>query len=233
MQNLEMLLAMQDDDFQLILKSDEILDELQKQKFSIQDEYAELMYIFSGNTALKNVELGVFTLGLWCFLYSIRNSIVCGDQPTKQDIDVVLYLLHTGYDGVSENLYTDAKNFCEKNGISYESALIAIFEMIKISFRPLEMIPSYCGNDGEKTRFNLDWLTHIVSMVSKMVNCDREYILYKMPMVQAFYYMIQHLKENDIKREIRRRNTDEINGEIFKRTMDLGKIYYETKYKNK
>lgn len=32
--NLEMMLAMQDDDFQIILQNDEILDELEKAKFS-------------------------------------------------------------------------------------------------------------------------------------------------------------------------------------------------------
>lgn len=231
--NLEMMLAMQDDDFQIILQNDEILDELEKAKFSTQQEYAELMYTFSGKISINDIEFNILTLGIWCFLYSIQNKIVCGEENiTETDIDVFMYLLHYGYDAVSDNLYEDSKDFCLKHDIDYVQAQISIYKLIKIAFRPMEMLPSQFGTN-EKSRFNLEWLTSILSTVCRMVNCDREYALYKMSMAECFYYVVHHLRENDVKGQIRRRNSDQINAEIFKRTMDLGKIYYETKYKNK
>lgn len=231
--NLEMMLAMQDDDFQIILQNDDVLDQLEKQKFSTQQEYAELMYTFSGKIAINEIQFSVLTLGIWCFLYSIQNSIVCGeDDISESDVDVFMYLLHKGYEGVSDNLYEDSKDFCLKHNIDYTEALIAIYKLIKMAFRPMEMLPSQYAN-SEKSRFNLEWLTSIVSTVCRMVNCNRQYALYQMSMTEAFYYVVCHLKQGDVKGQIRRRNSDQINAEIYKRTMDLGKIYYETKYKNK
>ena len=189
------------------------------------------MYTFSGKVAINDLEFNVLTLGIWCFLYSIKNGFVCGEKITKTDIDVFLYLLHHGYQGVSDNLFEDAQDFCFKNNIDYNTAQFFLHKLILTAFRPFEMLPQQSGN--EKSRFNLDWLTGIVSIVCRMVNCDRQYALYKMSMTEAFYYVIQHLRQNDIKGQIRRRNSDQINAEIYKRTFDLGKVYYETKYKNK
>ena len=231
--NLEMLLAMQDDDFQKILQKDDILNQLEKAKFSIQQEYTQLMYTFSGKIAINEIQFNVLTLGIWCFLYSIKNRIVCGEKGiTETDIDTFLYLLHKGYQGVSDSLFEDAKDFCLKHEIDYTTAQITIHKLIVMAFRPFEMLPSQFSSN-ERSRFNLDWLTSIVSTVCRMVNCERQYALYKMSMTEAFYYVVQHLRQNDVKGQIRRRNSDQINAEIYKRTFELGKMYYETKYKNR
>lgn len=233
-ENIQMLLAMSaDDDFQIILQTDPILEQLQKQKFSTQQEYSQLMYTFSGLIQIHGVVFHVLTLGLWSFLYSIKNPIVCGeDNPTETDIDVFLYLLHQGYQGVSEDLFQNAKDFCLKHEIDYTEALIAIYKLVKMAFRPMQMLPTQLSTN-QQSRFNLEWLTSIVSTVCRMVNCDRQYALYKMSMTEAFYYVVHHLRQNDIKGQIRRRNSDQINAEIYKRTMELGKVYYQNKYCNK
>lgn len=228
---LQVILAMQDDDFQIILQEDQILNKLQSQKYNYEDEYRELICLFSGKFKINEIEINTFTLGLWCFLYSIKNAFAVSEQATKTDIDVVLYLLHNDYEGLTENLFEDAKDFCLKHEISYDFAEEKILELIALSFRPLKMIPSR-QSTGDKSHFNLDWLTGILSIVCRMTNCTREFALYKMSMVQAFYYVIQYLKEKDIKGEIKRRNSDEINAEIYKRTMDLGAMYYKSKYKD-
>lgn len=230
-ENLEMMLALQaDDDFQKILQNDEILNQLENEKFSEKEEFTELMSVFSGKISINDIEFNMLTLGMWCYLYSIKNAIVCGEKVEKRDVDIFLYLLHEGYDGVSENIFSEAENFCVNNGIDYTSAEIAIYQLIKIAFRPLEMIPSRIPSEN-KPHFNLEWMTGILSTVCRMTNCTRQFALYKMSLSESFYYFIHKLKENDYKNQIFRRNSGQIDAEIYKRTFELGKKYYYEKYK--
>ena len=224
-----MLLAMQDEEFQDILQNDKILDELEKEKFNPEDEYFELMMIFSGELQYNHLVLNTLTLGMWAYLYSIRSAFTLAEEPTNKDIDIVMYLLHNGYHGVSDNIYEDSFCFCEKNNIEYENAKKFIYRIIFISFRAMEMLPSMYST-GEKCRYNLEWVTSILKMVCNAVNADRDYVLYRMSLTECFYHVINVLKENDTKNLIRRRNSDEINAEIYKRTMMLGEEYFKQKY---
>lgn len=229
MEKLEVLLAMQDDDFQKILQNDQYLTDLEKEKFSQQQQYWELMGVFSGKNQLNGVRFSVLTLGMWSFLYSIKNPFVVGGDKTKKDIDLFMFLLHEGFQGITENLYQNCENFCQKNEIDYRSAENYLYQMIFLAFRPLEEVPQIPS--GEKASFNLQWLTMVVSIVCRLCNAKRQFVLYKMSCTEAFYYVIQNLKENDIKNQIKRRNKIQIDAEIFKRTMELGKKYYDDKYK--
>lgn len=230
-QRLEVLLAMQDDDFRHILAADKIIEQLEKQKFNPQIEYWELMQVLSGKSALNNIVFKPLTLALWSFLYSIKNPFVVGGEIKNKDVDLVLYLLHYGFNGLSQKIFTDSKDFCVNNDLDYLQAKVYIFEMINLSFRPFQLLPT-TKVDSEKSKFNLEWLTSIVSIVYKQSGCDRFYILYQMSMIQAFYYVICCLKQNDIKNQIKRRNSAQIDAEIYKRTYELGQIYYKAKYKD-
>lgn len=231
-ENLDIMLAMQDDDFAQILENDEVLIQLEKEKFNSQDEYLELFYIFSGKLKFYDLELNVLTLGMWCFLYSIKNAFTTGKEPQKRDVDIFLYLLANNYNGISQNLYEQSLNYCELNNIPYEEAEFEILKMISICFRPLQMLPDTHENN-ERNRFNVDWLTSIISVVCKMTNCHKDEVLYKMNLNECFYYVIQNLRQNDYKAQIRRRNSEQINALIYERTFELGKIYYNTKYKDR
>lgn len=229
-QRLEVLLAMQDDDFRQILATDEVIEALEKEKFNPEVEYWELMQVLSGKSALGDVIFKPFTLALWSFLYSIKNPFVVGGDIENKDVDVVLYLLHHGFNGLTENVFENSKDFCISNDLNYLQAKVYILEMINLSFRPFEMLPN--TRSDEKSKFNLQWLTSIISIVYKQSGCDRFYILYQMPLVEAFYYIICCLKQNDVKNQIKRRNSAQIDAEIYKRTYELGQLYYRTKYKD-
>ena len=230
-QNLQMLLAMQDDDFQIILENDPIIKQLEKAKYSEHDQYWELMTVFSGKNELGNLVFNSITLGLWSFLYSIKNPYVIGEsKKQKKDTDVFLYLLHHGFQGLKDTLFEDSKDFCLKSNISYIQAEVYILQMIALSFRPMEMLTCY-KKSSQPTRFNLQWLTSIISIVHKQCGCDRLYIMYKMSLLQIMYYVVNNLKQNDIHNKIKRKNSDQINAEIFKRTYELGQLYYNSKYK--
>lgn len=231
-EKLQILLVMQDDDFREILASDKKIEELEKEKFNPQIEYWQLMQILSGKSSLQGLIFKPITLALWSFLYSIQSPYVIGGETQEKDTDIFLYLLHNGFQGLTEDLFQESKDFCLKNQIDYAQGKLYLLQMINLSFRPFELIPK-TGEITERSRFNLQWLCSIVSIVYKQVGCERFYILYRMSMIEVFYYVINHLKENDIKNQIKRRNSAEIDAEIFKRTYELGQIYYNTKYKNR
>lgn len=231
-EDLQIMLVMQDEAFKQILSTDPILEQLENAKNSRFDEYAELMQVFSGETEINGMIFNHFTLAIWCFLYSIRNAFACGETPQKQDVDVIMYILHHGVEGISDNLFNDAQGFCEKNNIQYSTAEGFIYKSILTSFRAMEMLKA-SSSSGEKAKYNLDWLTAVIKQVTQCCNASREFILYKMPLCQVFYYCIQVRREGDFHGEIRRRNSEQIIQAIFKRTFELGKKYYEQNYKNK
>ena len=228
-QRLEVLLCMQDDQFRQILANDPIIENLEKQKFNPQSEYWELMQILSGKSSLNDLVFNPLTLSAWSFLYSIKNTYVVGGTITEKDTDIFLYILHHGLDNITDDLFEDSKDFCVKNNIEYIDAKLYILEMIQLSFRPLQMLPK--TNSDEKSRFNTEWFTSIASIVYKQIGADRLFIYHKMSLIQVFSHVVNHLKQNDVKNQIKRRNSAEIDAEIYKRTYYLGELYYQSKYK--
>lgn len=231
-QNLEIMLAMQDDAFQTILENDEIIQKLEKQKYHEEEEYWQLMTIFTGKNQLGNTVFNTISLGMWAFLYSIKNPYIVGGEKQRKDTDLFLYLLYRGFDGIKETLFEDSKDFCIKHEIGYTQASLYLLQMIDLSFRPLQMI-GQSNSTGEPPHFNLEWVTMISSIVYRNTGCDRHFILYKMSLLECMYYVINELKRNDVKNTIKRRNSAEIDGAIFQRTYELGQIYYNMNYKNK
>lgn len=229
-QRLEVLLCMQDDQFRQILENDPLIENLEKQKFNPQCEYWQLMQILSGKSSLQDSIFHPLTLSIWSFLYSIKNSYVVGGTITKKDTDVFLYILHHQLSNITDDLFEDSKDFCVKNNIEYMDAKLYILEMIELSFRPLQMLPKTSSED-EKARFNIQWLTSMASIVYKQIGADRFFIYHKMSLIQVFSHVVNHLKQNDVKNQIKRRNSAEIDAEIYKRTYYLGELYYQSKYK--
>ena len=58
------------------------------------------------------------------------------------------------------------------------------------------------NSDSEETRFNLDWLTGIVSIVSEQTNKDSDYIMFNMSLTECMYYVIQYARKNSDKPEM-------------------------------
>lgn len=230
MDDLEMMLVMQDEAFKEILSSDPVLEQLENAKNSRFDEYAELMQVFSGQVEINGIIFNHFTLAIWCFLYSIKNPFIVGQTPKQIDIDLIMYILHNGAESISDRLFENAQGFCKKHNIDYSTAEGFIYKSILTSFRAMEMLS---GSTGERAKYNLDWLTCIIKQVTHCCNATRQFILYKMSLCQVLYYVIQCMREGDINKEIRRKNSQEIIEAIFKRTLQLGKKYYQQNYKNK
>lgn len=223
-----------DDDFQKILKDDEVLKKLEQEKYSKRWQYFQLMSVISKKFKIRQLSVTVITPVIWSLLFCLGNRYVVHNQGEirNKDTDVFLYILHNGITSISENLFEMANGFCIKNNIPYDFAKKQLFEMIYIAFRPLEMFPVIGINDQD-VRFNLDWLTKIVAMVCELTNRTSQDVMYNMSLTEVLSFVVQSCRRNDPDNQIKRRNAVQIEAEIYKRTLQLGKEYYNKNYKNK
>ena len=62
-------------------------------------------------------------------------------------------------------------------------------------------------------------------MVCPLTGKTSDEVIYDMSLTECYYYRIQKARETDVAGNIRRRNSDEVNELIYRRTMELGEEY--------
>ena len=116
---LEVLLAMQDDQFREILKNDEVLNRLEEEKNNKQAEYFELMSIISKRFKICGLRVIPITPAIWSLLYVLGNRYALNERPvTREDTAVFIYLLAHGMDTITDTLYSDALTYFEEKHIN-------------------------------------------------------------------------------------------------------------------
>lgn len=232
MSELDVILAMQDDAFQKILQEDQIINELEKEKYNPNLEFNELMAIISKIYKVNGIVVQAITPAVWAFLFAIGNAYCKHEKPQHIDTDIFMYIISNGISNIGQDLVLSASGFCVENNIDYYDTEREIKDFIYLMFRPLEMLNNYAGsNDNDEVRYNADWITKIVSVVCPLTNKTSDDVIYNMSLTECFYYMIQHARKFDDKGLIKRKNSAEIEAEIFRRTMELGQKYYDENYK--
>lgn len=229
--DIQFLNVLQQPQFNKILQNDEVLNDLQKEKNNQCLQYLELMSFVSKRLNICGLKVIPFTPVIVSFLYAIDNRFFNGkkEQIRKLDIDVVMYILTHGIECISQDLIQQALEFCAKNNINYQEAHYQILTLIALAFRPLEMIPYGENEKSEIPHYNLDWLTRIVSIACMMTNKTSDQIAFNMSLTEIYSYIIQYMRKNDTKNEIKRRNSIEIDEAMYLRTIELGKKYLESK----
>lgn len=236
MNQLDVMLAMQDDAFKVILQKDEVINELEKQKYNPTLEFNELMSILSKIYKINGIVVQALTPAVWSFLYAIDNAYTKKDKVVQKiDTDVFMYVISNGISNLKQDLITSAAGFCDQHGIDYEQTESDIKSLIYLMFRPLQMFNSFINNseDKQEVRFNADWVTRIVSVVCPLTNKTSDDVIFNMSLTECFYYFVQNARKYDDKDLIKRKNSDQIEAEIYRRTLDLGKEYYEKNYLKK
>lgn len=222
----KMMRAMLDEEFQTVLKNDPVLDELEKAKYDAQSSFFELMMILSKTFTVSGVVVSCITPAIWAYLYAIGSPYATGEECHEIDTDIMLYLLHNGIHSIDSDIIENANGFCSSHDIDPKTAEADLKTLIYLSFRPLEMIPVSSSNQsGEKARYDADWLTHLASVVCPLTGKTSDEVIYDMSLTECYYYLIQKARETDVAGNIRRRNSDEVNELIYKRTMELGEEY--------
>lgn len=233
---LDVMLAMQDDAFKVILENDELINDLEKEKYNASLEFNELMNVLSKIFKVNGVICQTITPAIWAYLYCIGNAYaVPGKKIENIDTDIFLYLLNNSLQAADGDIVLKAAGFCQQNGIDYIQTQADLKSLVYLSFRPLEMLDGMGGGSlsPDEIRFNADWITKTVSIVAPMTNRTSLDIIFNMSLTECFYYYIQSARKTDDKGLIKRKNSDEIEAQIFKRTLELGKEYYKQNYEGK
>ena len=231
----EMLLAMaSDDEFQKILEKDEVLNELEAEKNNATDQYFELMMILSKIFKIGGVPVSCITPAIWAFLFSTGNAYAVRDKQISDiDTDIMLFLLSKGLKNVNQDYIEKAVGFCKLNNLDYAETKADLKTLVYLSFRPLEMLRMLPSAKGGEIRYNADWLTRVVSIVCPMTGKSADQVLFNMSLTECFYYFVQQARKTDTHNLIKRLNSDQINEQIYLRTMELGKQYYQAHYNKK
>ena len=231
---LNIMLAMQDQQFQKILENDQVINNLEKEKYDETMQFQQLMSILSKIFKINGVIVQVLTPAIWSFLYCIGSPFTIKKKKVEKiDVDIFMHILSNGISNLSDDLISDAAGFCDKNKIDWKETQRDINTFIYLSFRPLEMLPITMLNTTEQVRYNSDWLTRLVAVVAPLTNKKSDDIIFNMSLTECFYYVIQNARKNDDKNLIKRKNSDQIEAEIYMRNLQLGKKYYQDNYQEK
>lgn len=230
--NEEQMSCLLDDEFQKILEDDPVLDEIERSRYSRQTAFFELMSVMSRVFAIDGVPVSVITPAVWAYLFAIGSPYCTGEEIQPLDTDIFLHILHEGVAKMDRDMVERAAGFCERHHIDHKTAEGDLKTLIWLSFRPLEMLPQH-GGASEEPRYDLDWLTHLVSVVSPMTGKTSDEVIYDTSLCECLYYVVQQARQYDYKGEIRRRNTAEYNEAVYRRTMELGRQYWEEHYQSK
>ena len=96
-------------------------------------------------------------------------------------------------------------------------------KMSILAFRPLKMLPR--TGSGEEPVFDADWLAALVAVTARATNERATYIIHEMPLSACCMFYVQERKRTDTHGLIRKRNSGEIDAEIYRYTMELGEKF--------
>ena len=233
--NSDLIELSSDPAFQAIIASDPELDRLEAEAYDEQREFFALNW-FLGLAPVKvgKLPLHQLTPGRWAFLWAIGNGYARKETVTVADADVFLYIMAKDL----RDLGCDVPEIPKKTagmaaaaGLSFEQAHDEIVYLIKVAFLPLQMLPRDKRDDLRSSKFDVEWLADLISVVTKESGEPARYIMHEMPLTAACAYVITARKAVDTKREVRRRTEGEIAEEIMDRSYELGSQYLAEKRK--
>ena len=221
-----------DQDFQSIIDSDEVLDDLDAQKYDEQRELFALNWFLGlAPVAVGNLPLRPLTPAKWAFLWSIGNSYTRKKTDCKPvDADVFLYVMAKDLRDLGctvPELPVRAAGTAAAAGLSFQKAHEEIDFLISVAFLPLQLLPPPQPQDED--RYDTEWLADLVSIVAKVSGEKASYILHEMPLTSACAYVVSARKEVDTKHEVGRRASSQIAEDIMSRAYELGAQYLAKK----
>lgn len=232
----EVLKILMDDDFLIEIENDPVIKKLECSKFSRQEEFFALTTLLNKDTFINGLKVQPITPLIWCFLWLIESPFVVYNKEIQQsDIDLFLYVLTRGVESDSIAVMVDeSKDYCIKNNMDYDDVKNDLEMMIRTAFKPLEVIPMSNDTENIEVVYNVAWAFDLASVVIKETNYfyTVEQVIKTIPLTTCYYFYINNLKKIDSKGILKTRSNLEIEGEIYKRTLELAKEYYHKNYKD-
>lgn len=199
-----------DKEFQDRFGHDEILDELDHEKFNIKQTFHDLLAFLGRPIIFKEKKIKQLTPLVWTYLWCADNPLVRkGKDITQLDVDMFFYALENGVDENITQIAEKSIGYCEQNGID-DPSIVPL--LVRNAFLPLKMFPQTQTAEqlaGQEPIFDTDWLSSMITKVHDVTGKDIDYIMRDMSLSACCFYYIQYCRMNGAK-NVERRPDEEI-----------------------
>ena len=210
-----------DEEFQKRFGSDEILDQLDQQKYNPTEQLLLFQSINNEKIEIYQQKIKPITPKIWTFLWIIDSPFINTKKEISQvDIDIFLYLMQNQVkDIIPSNIVSEAVGYCQKNNIDYEVAVKIIYQAMRLAFKPLSLFPKSNISGNVQMYYDSEWLTGTIAKVHAVTGLFPEQIM-NMSLTAICYYFAQFAKMNGAE-NIYRRSPEEILDAQDKRCCEL------------
>ena len=163
-----------DKEFQKRFAEDQVLDDLDTQKYDYSQAKSELLATIGNTFQVDGIKFKHLTPTVWAVLWMTKNPFVkMGDNELKaKDLDEFIFFLNNGIssDPIAEQL-KQADGFLQRNEISFDTAAKVIHKVIRDAFSPLSMFPATQA-EGKvligkaEVIYDADWMTSLCAKVA-------------------------------------------------------------------
>lgn len=228
--------AMNTREFSAILDADAELRALEAEKNPRRDVTLELMQFLGCKTIVSGIQVSPITPALWALWWLLDLPFARNRQQVNElDLDVALYTLGRGtgaLDATLQGIVSSSSGTCSRKGIDPIEAEEDIWELCRLAFRPIQMLPpSGKSEKSDGFDFDLAWLTRLTAATVPVMGISAREIANR-PLNEVYYYYLWRIKQDDPKLEIERRAPSELCELIMARVEILGVKYYEETRKN-
>ena len=208
------------EEFNSILAKDEILAELEKQKYDPAKERNILLEVL-GMISYRIGKLPILplTAAKFAFLSMLKSPFIHGGECTTADLDLALYVL--SFPDLRElnceipALPAAASGFSAAASLPFQEAIEDVKELFSTSFHLLSLMPEEKSKGGEKVEYDALWVMFLTSLAARESGMDLMTCMHKMSLSSLCAFYVNYRKrESTFADNIRRHLPEEVQQEI-------------------
>lgn len=208
------------EEFNSILAKDEILAELEKQKFDPVKEMNILLEVLSVVTyRIGALPVQPLTAAKFAFLSLLKSPFIHGGECTTADLDLALYVLSLPdlreLNCEIPSLPAAASGFSAATSLPLLEAIEDVKELFSTAFHLLSLLPDQPQEKDDPGGYDALWLTFLASLAARESGMDLMYCMHKMSLSSVCAFYVNYCKrESTFADNIRRHLPEEVQQEI-------------------
>ena len=208
------------EEFNSILAKDEILAELEKQKYDPAKERNILLEVL-GMVSYRIGKLPIqpLTAAKFAFLSMLESPFIHGGECTMADLDLALYILSLpdlrSLECEIPALPAAASGFAEAAALPLREAIEDVKELFSTAFHFLSLLPEEKSKGGEKVEYDALWVMFLASLAARESGMDLITCMHSMSLSSLCALYVNYCKrESTFADSIHRRLPEEVQSAI-------------------
>ena len=211
------------EEFNSILAKDEILAELEKQKYDPAKERNILLEVL-GMVSYRIGKLPVqpLTAAKFAFLSMLESPFIHGGECTMADLDLALYILSCpdlrSLECEIPALPAAASGFSAATSLPFQEAIEDVKELFSTAFHLLSLLPDQKQEKDDPGGYDALWLTFLTSLAARESGMDLMYCMHSMSLSSLCAIYVNYCKrESTFADSIRRRIPEDVQKAVDER----------------